>query len=104
MVPKKNRKKNVHDFSAVSKQNNQNHQRKTKIKRKGRGQGVNMDTHSTDWLLHLQGEGLWITVQVKIRQHTRQTVHTSSHNNQYIFMPVLYTKDLTQLDGVKQYG
>lgn len=60
------------------------------------GRGVNIDTHSTDWLLHLQG-GLWITVQVKIRQ--QQTVHTSSHNNQYIFMPILYIQDLTQLDG-----
>lgn len=56
------------------------------------GIGVNVDTHSTDWLLHLQRvEGLWTTVQDKIRQHIRQTVHTSSHNNQYIFMPVLYT-------------
>lgn len=72
------------------------------------GRGINVDTHthSTDWLLHLQGgvEGLWITVQVKIRQQIKQTVHTSSHNNQYIFMPVLYAQDLTQLDGLKQYG
>lgn len=69
------------------------------------GRGINVDTHSTDWLLHLQGvEGLWITVQVKIRQQIKQTVHTSSHNNQNIFMPVLYTQHLTQPDGFKQYG
>lgn len=59
----------------------------------GRGRNVDTHTHSTDWLLHLQWgggvEGLWITVQVKIRQQIKQTVHTSSHNNQYIFMPVL---------------
>lgn len=80
----------------------------TNIKQKCRGGvwagGVNNDTHSTDWLLHLEGvEGLWITVQIKIRQQIKQTVHTSSHNNQYIFMPVLYIQDLTQLDGFKQY-
>lgn len=71
------------------------------------GRGVNVDTHthSTDWLLHLQGvEGLWTTVQDKIRQQIRQTVHTSSHNNQYIFMPVLYTPDLTRPDGLKLHG
>lgn len=78
------------------------------INRGGRmGWGINVDTHthSTDWLLHIQGvEGLWITVQVKIRQQIKQTVHTSFHNNQYIFMPVLNARDLTQLDGFKQYG
>lgn len=78
-----------------------------KNQKRGVGRGVNVDTHthSTDWLLHLQGvEGLWFTVQVKIRQQIKQTVHTSSHNNQYIFMPVQYSQDLTQLDGFKQYG
>lgn len=87
--------------------NDQNHQQKNKNQRRGMGRGINVDTHtySTDWLLHLQGmEGLWITVQVKIRQQIKQTVHTSSHNNRYIFMPLLHAQDLTQLDGFKQYG
>lgn len=71
----------------------------------GRGINAYTHTHSTDWLLHLQGvEGLWITVQVKIRRQIRQTVHTSSHNNHYIFMPVPNAQDLTQMDGFKQYG
>lgn len=71
----------------------------------GKGLRVNAytHTHSTDWLLHLQGvERLWITVQVKIRQQIRQTVHISSHNNHYIFMPIQYAQDLTQPDGKKQ--
>lgn len=49
-------------------------------------------------------EGLWITVQVWNQTTIKQTVHTSSNNNQYIFMPVLYARDLTRLDGFKQYG
>lgn len=61
-------------------------------------------TAQTGYYIYRGVEGLWITVQVKIRQHIKQTVHTSSHNNQYIFMPVLYARDLTQLDGFKQYG
>lgn len=99
----------MQDFSAVSKQRMtiKTTHIKLKSEKKGGGsgqRGVNVDTHSTDWLLHLQGvEGLWITVQVKIRQQN-QAVHTSSHNNQYIIMPVLYIQDLTQLDGFKQYG
>lgn len=40
----------------------------------------------------------------EIRRQIKQTVHTSSNNNQYIFMPVLYARDLTRLDGFKQYG
>lgn len=96
------------NFQQSQTENDQNHQQKTKPKVGwGMGRGVNVDihTHSTDWLLHLQGvEGLWITVQVKIRQQLKQTVHTSSHNHQYIFMPVLYAQHLTQLDGFKQHG
>jgi len=69
------------------------------------GGNVDIHTHSTDWLLHLQGvEGLWSTVQVKIRQRIKQTVHTSSHNHQYIFMPVLNAQHLTRLDGFKHDG
>lgn len=57
-------------------------------------------TAQTGYYIYWGAGGLWITVQFKIRQ----TVHTSSHNTQYMFMPVLYAQDLTQLDGFKQYG
>lgn len=64
--------------------------------------GINVDihAHSTDYYIYRKWMGgLWITVQVKITQRIEQTVHTLSHNNQYIFMPVLYAQDLTQVDG-----
>lgn len=71
----------------------------------GRGVNVDIHTHSTDWLLHLLGwEDSGSLYSLKIRQYIRLTVHTSSHNKQYMFMPVLHAQDLTQLDGFKQYG
>lgn len=79
----------------------------TKKTNSWRGAEVNAytHTHSTDWSLHLQGVvGLWITVQVKIRQRIRQTVHISSHNKHYVFMPIQYAQELTQPDGQNNAG
>lgn len=84
-----------------------NHQRKTeKSEEGGVERGTHRYSHSQHKLVttYTGGGGLWITVHFKNRRYIRQAVHTSSHNKQYMFMPVLCAPDLTELDGSKQYG
>lgn len=104
--PKKHEKinTNVHNFSAIS--NKKLTELPTKNKYLERGQGKRLYSHSQHRLVttFTGVEGLWITVQVKIRQQIRQTVHISSHNKHYVFMPIQYAQDLTQPDGQNNAG